>query len=131
MAFTTPPLSADTDVVGTPVLDVRLRAPAFRKSQDAGPSGQLILFAKIYDVSPDGTQVLPNRIVAPVRVPDVSQRLQISFPTLVYRFQAGHRLRMVLAQGDLSYSNNTIDSTVKIINGSGHANALTLPVVNK
>lgn len=131
MAFTTQPLTADMDVVGTPVLDVQLQAPAFVQSQESGPSGQLILFAKIYDVGPDGTQELPNRLVAPVRILDVSQRLRISFPTLVYRFEAGHSLRMVLAQGDLSYSSNNTAGRIRIINGMGEANTLTLPVVTE
>ncbi|MBI5896092.1 MAG: hypothetical protein HZB24_08865, partial [Desulfobacterales bacterium] len=128
MAFTTPPLTTDVDVVGTPVLDVQLQAPEFLESQLSGPSGQLILFAKIYDVGPDGTQVLPNRIVAPMRIPDVSQRVRISLPTLVYRFAAGHRLRLMLAQGDSSYASNAIVGEVKIDNGAGKANILTLPV---
>lgn len=131
MAFSTKPMATDTVVVGTPVLDVQLNAPAFLESQSDGPSGQLILFAKIYDVNPDGTQVLPYRLVAPVRVPDVSQRVSISFPTLVYRFAAGHRLRIVLAQGDMSYSNNSVVGKVKIVNSARKPNTLTLPVVTE
>lgn len=130
MAFTSEPLASDTDVVGTPVLDVQLKAPDFLETQGAGPEGQLILFAKIYDVGPDDTQELPNRLVAPVRISDVGQRVRISLPTLVHRFAAGHRLRLILAQGDMSYASNTIEAEVKIINGIGQPNTLTLPVVN-
>ncbi len=131
MAFTSQPLASDTVVVGTPILDVQLQAPKFLESQADGPSGKLILFAKIYDVAPDGTQVLPNRLVAPVRIPDVAQRVRISFPTLVYRFAAGHRLQMVLAQGDLSYASNTIAGKVKIVNSASRPNILILPVVDE
>lgn len=62
---------------------------------------------------------------------DVSQRVRISFPTLVYRFAAGQSLRMILAQGDLSYSSNNIAGKVRIINGMAEANTLTLPVVTE
>lgn len=131
MAFTSEPLATDTDVVGTPVLDVQLRAPDFLETQDTGPEGQLILFAKIYDVGPDDTEVLPNRIVAPVRIADVTQRVRISLPNLVYRFEAGHRLRLILAQGDMSYAGNTIQGEVEILNGTGQPHTLTLPVVSQ
>jgi ABC-2 type transport system ATP-binding protein len=128
MAFTSKPLTRNTDVVGTPVLDIRFEAPAHVKTQGTGPSGQLILFAKLYDVGPDGTRTLPNRIVAPVRVADVSKRVRISLPTMAYRFAAGHSLRLVLAQGDLSYSSNPVAGKVTVKNSLLQVNRLTLPV---
>ncbi|MBU1172308.1 MAG: ABC transporter ATP-binding protein [Proteobacteria bacterium] len=131
MAFTSQPLSTDMDVVGTPVLSVQLQSTEFQVSQISGPSGQLILFAKLYDVGPDGTKELPNRLVAPVRIPDVTQRVSISLPTMAYRFKQGHSLSLVLAQGDLSYAWNRIVGEVEIVNGTGQANTLTLPVVSE
>ena len=32
-----------------------------------------MLFAKIYDVAPDGTKMLQNRLISPVRVADVTK----------------------------------------------------------
>ena len=54
-SWTGAPLSAPVTVVGTPTLDVQLSAPAAALSQGSGPAGQLVLFAKLYDVGPDGT----------------------------------------------------------------------------
>src|SRR5204863_9388397 len=48
-AFTSAPLSEDTDVVGIPELTVKLSAPVHAQSQAAGPAGMLVLFAKLYD----------------------------------------------------------------------------------
>ena len=42
------------DVVGSPRLTVQLTAPTVAATQARGPAGQLVVFAKLYDVGPDG-----------------------------------------------------------------------------
>ena len=44
-----------------------------RSTQASGPGGKLVLFAKVYDVAPDGTKTLQNRLISPVRVADVTK----------------------------------------------------------
>ncbi len=63
-----------------------------------------MLFAKVYDVAPDGTQTLQNRLVSPVRVGDVTKPVDVTLPGVVQRFDTGHRIRVVVAAGDLAYA---------------------------
>ena len=65
-----------------------------------------MLFAKVYDVAPDGTQKLQNRLVSPVRVGDVTRPVDVTLPGVVQRFDTGHRIRVVVAAGDLAYAGN-------------------------
>ncbi|MEV5342886.1 hypothetical protein AB0K93_31090 [Streptomyces sp. NPDC052676] len=38
---------------------------------------ELVLFAKLYDIAPDGARTLVHRLVAPVRVPDVTEPVTV------------------------------------------------------
>jgi predicted acyl esterase len=126
-AWTTAPLTADAVTVGVPTLDVRLDCPAAIPSQAAGPGGQLVLFAKLYDLAPDGTLSLPERIVSPVRVADVTQPVHIQLPGIVKRWRAGHRIRLVLAASDAAYAGNAAVLPVTV--HSGQTMVLRLPVL--
>ena len=66
-----PALAAPLDVAGSPVLTVRVQAPSAQLTQAGGPAGQLVLFAKVLDVAPDGTASLIHGLEAPIRVADV------------------------------------------------------------
>ncbi len=91
-------------LVGSPRLSVRLPAPVAAAAQSSGPAGHLVLFAKLYDVAPDGTQTLQHRLISPVRVDDVTKPVTVELPGVAQRFAAGHRIRLVLAAGDLAYA---------------------------
>jgi putative CocE/NonD family hydrolase len=125
--FSTPPLTAPLDVVGSPRLTVTLDAPSVQATQAAGPSGQLVLYAKVYDVGPDGTVELPHRLISPVRVTDVTAPVSVELPAIVHRFAPGHRLAVVLAGGDLAYRGATLPQPVTVRTG-GVPGQLTLPV---
>ena len=92
--------------MGSPRLNVRISAPVAAQTQASGPRGKLVLFAKLYDVAPDGTQILQNRLISPVRVKDVTKPVQVDLPGVAQRFAAGHRIHLVVAGGDLAYANN-------------------------
>ncbi|MFC6929398.1 CocE/NonD family hydrolase C-terminal non-catalytic domain-containing protein [Actinomadura yumaensis] len=126
-AWTGSPLPRATDVVGSPTLSVRLRSPAAERSQRTGVNGRLVLFAKLYDVAPDGTASLAQRLVSPVRVTDVRKPLSIRLPSIVHRFPAGHRLRLVIASSDLSYLGNRAVLPVTIGTSPSAPARLTLP----
>jgi ABC-2 type transport system ATP-binding protein len=127
--FLTAPLTAPLSVVGSPRLTVQLDAPAVAATQSAGPSGELVLFAKVYDVGPDGTVGLPNRLISPVRVADVTQPVTIELPGIVHRFAAGHRLAIVLAGGDLAYRGSTAPQQVTLTTGGSFVQKLVVPTV--
>ena len=127
--FATTPLSKPMDVVGSPRLTVQLSAPSVAATQEGGPAGQLVAYAKVYDVGPDGAIELPHRLIAPVRVTDVTQPVTIELPGIVHRFAAGHRLVVVLAGGDMAYRGSAAPQPVTLTTGGGLAQQLTVPVV--
>ncbi|WP_324274359.1 CocE/NonD family hydrolase [Blastococcus brunescens] len=128
--FSTPPLPEPLDVVGSPRLTVQLDAPAVAASQLTGPAGQLVVYAKVYDVGPEGAIELPHRLISPARVSDVTKPVTIELPGIVHRFEAGHRLAVVLAGGDLAYRGSTVPQQVGLATGPGRTQQLTVPVVD-
>jgi ABC-2 type transport system ATP-binding protein len=128
--FATTPLARPMDVVGSPRLTVQLDAPSVALSQAAGPGGQLVAYAKLYDVGPDGAIELPHRVISPVRVADVTRPVTIALPGIVHRFAAGHRLVVVLAGGDMAYRGSDATQPITLTTRSGLDQQLTVPVVN-
>jgi putative CocE/NonD family hydrolase len=128
ISFATAPLDAPVDVVGSPRLTVQLDSTA-AATQGLGPDGQLVVFAKLYDIGPDGAIELPHRLISPARVADVTQPVTIELPGIVHRFEPGHRLAVVLAGGDLAYRGANVRQAVTLTTGGGAVQELTLPVV--
>jgi ABC-2 type transport system ATP-binding protein len=126
--FLTPPLSKPLAVVGSPQLTVTLDAPAVATSQVGGPGGQLVVFAKLYDVGPNGAVELPNRLISPARITDVTQPITLELPAIVHQFAQGHRLAVVLAGGDLAYRGSALPQQVTLTTGGTTVQKLTIPV---
>jgi ABC-2 type transport system ATP-binding protein len=129
-AWTSAPFTGDTTVVGVPTLTVRLDSPAAAATQATGPAGQLVVFAKIYDVAPDGTQTLHNRLISPVRVGDVTEPVRIELPGVAQRFAKGHRLRLVLAASDAAYAGNNAVLPVTVTADPADPDVLRVPVAS-
>jgi len=130
-AWTSAPLATDLDIVGVPELEVEFTSPVVAGTQAMGPEGQLLVFAKLYDVAPDGSVTLVNRLISPTRVPDVTQPVTIELPGIVHRVEAGHRLQLVLASTDAAYRNNEASQPVSVdsVAASDHF-VLTLPATS-
>jgi hypothetical protein len=128
-SWTSAPLAGNLDVVGEPVLHIRLLAPVAAATQLAGPAGQLVVFAKLYDVGPTGQAALIHGLVAPARITDVNGPITITLPGIVHRFAAGHRIEITLAAGDLNYRGGDVATPVVVTTGSA-AQVLMLPVVS-
>lgn len=128
-AWSTPPLATAADIVGVPTLDVTLTSPAAAATQAAGPTGALQVFAKLYDVAPDGTALLVNKLIAPVRVADVTKTVHIELPGIVHRVAPGHVLRLVLASTDAAYKNAYAVQPVTVIANPLAPAVLRIPVV--
>jgi ABC-2 type transport system ATP-binding protein len=98
--FLSAPLRQRIDVVGSPRLSIRA----------ASPDGEAVLFVKLYDLDRTGRPILPNGLLAPVRLTglpaDISQArpVQVTLPAIVHRFEAGHRLLVVVATSDQAYA---------------------------
>jgi predicted acyl esterase len=124
-------LKAPADVVGSPVVTLHLSTLDAGYTQVAGPSGQLVLFAKIFDIAPDGSRTLQNRLVAPMRVPDTNKPVTVQLPGIVQRFPAGHQIQIVIAASDAAYANNTTPHEVAITTSPTAPSTLGLPIVGK
>ena len=129
-AFTSPVLTAPAEVVGSPVVNLHLSAPAAAATQAGGPSGQLVLFAKVYDVAPDGTKVLKNRLISPLRVTDVTKPVTLHLPGIVHRFATGHRIQVAVAASDFAYAGNTAPQPVTITTSPLAPSTLALPLTS-
>jgi predicted acyl esterase len=125
--WTGAPLASDMDVVGQPTLDVRVQAPTAAQSGQLGPAGQLVLFAKVYDVAPNGSESLVHNLIAPIRVADPNKPLHITLPAIVHRFATGHAVRIMLASGDLNHRAGLASAPVTVTTGNP-GQALNLPI---
>ncbi|GAA2452442.1 alpha/beta fold hydrolase [Streptomyces macrosporus] len=97
--FESAPLAEAVQVTGTPTVRVRVETD----SED----GDAVLFAKLYDVGPDGRrQSLPHQLVAPVRVTgaEKGRTVEVRLPSIDHRFESGHRMRLVLSATDMAYA---------------------------
>lgn len=79
------------------------------KVQGDGP-----LFAKLYDVSPGGAAAPARRLAAPFRVSGGSSEVTVTLPAMDYRFDRGHRLRLVIATTDMGFATPAAPSSYKV-----------------
>ncbi|MFF5264210.1 alpha/beta fold hydrolase [Actinomadura viridis] len=90
--------------------------------------GDVPLFAKLYDVAPGGRQGSPaRRIAAPFQVPDAGKgrEVTVTLPAMDYRFDRGHRLRLVVSTTDMGFATPAKPATYKVAAVSG----LSVPTV--
>ncbi|WP_199434551.1 alpha/beta fold hydrolase [Qaidamihabitans albus] len=101
--FASEPVSSQLLVTGAP--RVRLRVAA---TEGEVPDSGAVLFAKLYDVSPDGSRTLPGSAVAPIRIPSLPAdgspaEVTVTLPGIVRPIEAGHRLQLVVGTTDQGY----------------------------
>lgn len=116
--WTSAPLAAPLDVVGSPVLRVRLES-----------SSPPLVFAKLEDVAPDGMASSINGMVTPARAEQTDSVLTIDMAAIVHRFEAGHRLRVVLTGADNNFRGSLVPNQVTIRTGDPDQ-TLTLPTLS-
>jgi ABC-2 type transport system ATP-binding protein len=130
VTYSTPPLSANTDVVGISSLNVDISAPTFAASQSNGPAGMLELFAKIDDYDPStGQATLPANLVSAVRIADVTKPVTIQLPGIVYRFPKGHQIRLVISTSDETFRGNNVAGPVTVSTSPGAPGVLSIPIL--
>ncbi|WP_041776046.1 alpha/beta fold hydrolase [Blastococcus saxobsidens] len=99
-AFESEPLATAVEVVGASTVDLVV----------ASPTGSATLFAKLYDVTPNGGTTLPGGLVAPLSLtgistdPSAPTRISVTLPGIVHRFEAGHAMRLVVSSTDQAYA---------------------------
>ncbi|MFB7210071.1 CocE/NonD family hydrolase [Streptomyces sp. NPDC056255] len=130
LGWTSAPLTSPLDVVGAPKATLKVVSPKTERVQNSGDAAdKLVLFAKVYDVAPDGGRTLVNRLVSPVRVPDVTRPFTVQLPGVVHRYEAGHRLEFVIAASDSAYSGNRGIKPVTVVSAPEDTGVLELPAV--
>ena len=87
----------------------------------------LVLFAKVWDVAPDGSATLIHRLAAPSRIPTAAldDPVRIKLLGFAHRFAKGHRVRLTLCTTDEAYYNNQAPDSVTVTTGPGAT--FTLP----
>jgi dienelactone hydrolase len=128
-SWSTAPLAKAVVSVGIPRLTLHVSSPVAAAAQSTDPAGKLLLFAKIYDVAPDGTVTLVNRLISPARVADVTKPVVIELPGVVHRYAAGHQIRVVVAATDAAYRNNALVQPVTVLTSPAAPGMLSLPVL--
>jgi ABC-2 type transport system ATP-binding protein len=122
--FITEPVASNLDVVGAPTVQIRA----------ASPTGEAVLFAKLYDIDPEVGATLPFGLASPIRLTGLpatieeAQPVTVTLPTIVYRFEAGHRLGLTLATSDQAYS-TPVEPTVYTVALPDGGATLTVPQV--
>ena len=120
--FISAPLSQTLDVVGTPTVQIRA----------ASPTGEAVLFVKLYDFDPQAGSNLPFGLVAPVRLTglpadlDQAEPVTVTLPGIVHRFETGHRLRLTVATSDQAFT-TPVEPTVYTVGLPAGGASVTLP----
>ncbi|MFI6938327.1 CocE/NonD family hydrolase [Streptomyces sp. NPDC050418] len=128
--WTTEPLTRATDVVGAPKATLKVVSPRTERVQNSSDhADKLVLFAKLYDIAPDGKKTLVHRLVAPVRVPDVTRPFTVTLPGIVHRYEKGHRIQFVIAASDDAYGGNRGVKPVTVTSAPEDTGTVQLPVV--
>ncbi|MFI9388848.1 alpha/beta fold hydrolase [Kutzneria sp. NPDC052558] len=123
--FTSEPLASSLTIAGTTFTTLRIGGAG-------GAGGDTVLFAKLYDVGPDGRRTLPGAAVAPLRVQlpadGSAVDVNVSLAGVVRPVAAGHRLQLVVTTTDQAYA-NAIAPSVRTVALAGPM-GLEVPVVN-
>ncbi|GHF29510.1 ABC transporter ATP-binding protein [Streptomyces mashuensis] len=119
--FDSAPLTEGVRVTGAPSVRVTV----------ASDADEAVLFAKVYDVGPDGRQQLPGRLVTPVRVTGAREgrTVEVRLPAVDHTFAPGHRVRLVLAATDLGYASPVRPATYTVALAGGALSVPTAPGV--
>ena len=112
VAFTSAPFPNDLVSVGVPSARLRL--------SHAAPT-DLVFFGKVYDVAPDGTATLIQRLISPVRMPagEVGAPVDLKLLGFAHRFAKGHAVRLTLAATDATSYNNKVADQITVATGAG------------
>ncbi|MGY1689152.1 alpha/beta fold hydrolase [Geodermatophilus sp. SYSU D01105] len=125
-AFDSAPLDSAVEVIGASSVDLAV----------ASPSGTATLFAKLYDVGPDGAMTLPAGQVAPLALsglsadPTAPTEVSVTLPGIVHRFEAGHTMRVVVSSTDQAFALPAQAAVYSVALAGGDGAAVSVPEVD-
>ncbi|MDI2029799.1 alpha/beta fold hydrolase [Saccharopolyspora sp. TS4A08] len=102
--FGTKPLEEQTLISGTPRTRLAIASvPGQPQPTDA------VLFAKLYDVGPDGQRQLLGNAVSPMHITDIPpdgtpKEFDVALPGIVHPVESGHRVELAVATTDQAYA---------------------------
>ncbi|HEX6357808.1 alpha/beta fold hydrolase [Actinophytocola sp.] len=104
--FSSRPLTNQLLIAGAST--VRLRIAAVPNAAPPAQEGA-VLFAKLYDVSGDGTRLLPGSAVSPFRIPALPADgspvdVMVTLPGIVRPVETDHRIELVVSTTDQAYA---------------------------
>ncbi|MFI5804346.1 alpha/beta fold hydrolase [Streptomyces sp. NPDC051561] len=100
------PLADAVQVTGAPTVKVKVKSS----------SDDMVLFAKVYDASANGQQALPHQLITPIRITGAKagKTVELKLPAIDHKFQAGHRMRLLLTSTDLGYASPAQPATYTV-----------------
>jgi ABC-2 type transport system ATP-binding protein len=95
----------------------------------SGAARGTVLFAKVYDVPPDGRPQLPHGQVVPFSVPAVpdATTVDVVLPALSHRFETGHRIVVAVATTDRAYASPSSQQIVRVALADGGLTVRQVP----
>ncbi len=104
-SFTSAPLRSPLQLTGAPVVRIRVQG-----------TGQVTLFAKLYDADQAGNATLPYQLAAPLQVSGAAhgRTVTVQLPAMDYQFAAGHRLRLTLTTTDFGYATRPAPAAYRV-----------------
>ncbi|OLR94586.1 alpha/beta fold hydrolase [Actinokineospora bangkokensis] len=127
--FSSAPQAQQLLIAGASTVKLRVGA----QPGQAQPPDGAVLFAKLYDVGPDGTRTLPASAVSAFRVPRLPAdgspvEVTVSLPGIVRPIEAEHRVELAVATTDQAYAPQQLPA-VYTVSLAPDAAALAVPLV--
>jgi ABC-2 type transport system ATP-binding protein len=122
--FLSPKLSSGVLIAG---------APTVRLVVTTQSTSDVMLFAGLRDVGPDGSPTLPSQLVSPLRLtgmrPGVPRTVTVRLPSVVRNVQPGHRLALTVSSTDFAYAAPR-DARVYTLALAGGSSPVTVPTAS-
>ena len=128
--FMSRPLTSQLLIAGAST--VRLRVAAVPGAAPPATEGA-VLFAKLYDVGPDGTRILPGSAVSPFRIPALPAdgspvEVTVTLPGIVRPIETDRTIELVVTTTDQAYATPTRAAAYRVAVADGAA--VEVPVVS-
>lgn len=114
--YSGPALGAPLQVAGMPRLTLSIACPGCLVTS-VDPTGMLTLYAKVYDLAPDGTRVLIAKQVGAARISDLTRLNTLVLPGIVHQFDSGHRVVLEIAGTDPNHRGSLVPQSATLFTG--------------
>ncbi|GAA2981613.1 alpha/beta fold hydrolase [Actinokineospora diospyrosa] len=125
--FRSEPMTSQLLIAGASTVGIRVAS-----ARGGAPDGA-VLFAKLYDVGPDGVRTLPGSAVSALRTPPLpadgtAVEVSVALPAIVRPIEADHRVELVVSTTDQAYATPAEAAAYRVSLAPG--GELAVPVVS-